>query len=278
LLGQASAVAGVALTLIGTESVVGVESATLGYILFGVAGLLTVVGAVVFGLGIWSWIRALQKELERLQNAALQTYFDQMYRWIEDKDSPLATTPDRKQMARTQTLAVLETLGPKQKGSVLRFLHEHHLIRQPDCVIRLGGANFSGAILSSGNLIGVRLRGVDLSGANLRYRWFSTLVTDEHGALESPAYVSNLEGADLSNAVLKDTRLVGCSLAGATLTGAKLDRADVRGADLEFARGLTQKQINRAYGDSDTLLPTHLKAPPGWSRPIGEQRRERGDV
>ncbi len=94
---------------------------------------------------------------------------------------------------------------------------------------------------------------IDLRGANLRR--------------------AVLAGADLGNARLGDADLSGADLSGANLgqadlTGARLAGADLSGAWLGDARGLTQAQINRAYGHATTVLPDHLAVPPGW---LGEE-------
>src|SRR5262245_63042919 len=82
-----------------------------------------------------------------------------------------------------------------------------------------------------------------------------------------------LAGADLGKARLDDADLSGADLSGANLgqanmTGARLAGADLSGAWLGDARGLTQEQINRAYGHTTTVLPDHLALPTGW---LGEE-------
>jgi uncharacterized protein YjbI with pentapeptide repeats len=84
------------------------------------------------------------------------------------------------------------------------------------------------------NLIGAKLRGVDLRGANLR------------GAL--------LIAADLRDSDMRVTDLI----------GADLRDADLSGANLTGSIFLTQAQINSAKGDSNTILPPALCLPIHW--------------
>jgi uncharacterized protein YjbI with pentapeptide repeats len=72
---------------------------------------------------------------------------------------------------------------------------------------------------------------------------------------------ANLERANLQKARLEGANLAEAHLAGAHLSGAKLWEAHVEGADLAGAVGLTQEQLNMAYGDDRTILPDGLTRP-----------------
>jgi hypothetical protein len=85
------------------------------------------------------------------------------------------------------------------------------------------------------DLVGARLKAVDLRGADLR------------GAL--------LIAADLREADLR----------GADLIGADLRDADLRAADLSSALFVTQMQVNAARGDDSTSLAPSLRRPTHWS-------------
>jgi len=86
---------------------------------------------------------------------------------------------------------------------------------------------------------------------------------------------ANLESADLSAADFTDARLDGANLANADLSEAVLDHADfaaarlaganLRGVNLSKARNLTEAQLAEGVGDTSTLLPPHLSAPPSWT-------------
>jgi hypothetical protein len=107
---------------------------------------------------------------------------------------------DVRDVARVKTLAALRRAGRNQKCEVLRFIYEAGLIDRHMGVVRLSGADLSGA-----NLTGVTLSGSDLTGV------------------------------DLSNAILRGTDLSGACLSNVKLTGADLTDADLSGACLEGA-------------------------------------------
>ncbi|WP_349308003.1 pentapeptide repeat-containing protein [Pseudofrankia sp. BMG5.36] len=98
----------------------------------------------------------------------------------------------------------------------------------------LSGADLNGAVLSGTNLTNARLRGADLTGA-----W--------------------LDGANLTNARLSGANLTNTLLNGAILTGTRLSRTN-----LVRAVGLSQEQVNAAWGDSETQLPEWLTRPESW--------------
>jgi hypothetical protein len=84
-----------------------------------------------------------------------------------------------------------------------------------------------------------------------------------------------LEGADLQGADLE-----GADLSDAILRGALLRGANLVGADLKNAKGLTQGQVDQAYGSCqwadnvpDTKLPDGLQKPTAWSKPLEEQKK-----
>lgn len=68
---------------------------------------------------------------------------------------------------------------------------------------------------------------------------------------------AHLTGADLTFAYFTDASLAGASLAG----------ADIRGASLTGATGLTQEQLNSAFGDEKLTPPKehNFRRPVGWS-------------
>ena len=65
-----------------------------------------------------------------------------------------------------------------------------------------------------------------------------------------------LEARGLNNA-----SFVGTYLEGSNFSRATLDGTNFSGAQLGRATGLTQAQLNRACGDSSTILPTGLRIP-----------------
>ena len=59
----------------------------------------------------------------------------------------------------------------------------------------------------------------------------------------------NFSGADLRNTNFNE----------ADITGATFAEANIAGANLATARGLTQRQLNAACGDVQTLVPRGLR-------------------
>ena len=129
-------------------------------------------------------------------------------------------------------------------------LHETHLSGAD-----LRGADLRGAYLWKAKLWKAVLRGADLRGADLRLVSLS-------GA--------DLLGADLSGAYLLGADLRGAYFGGADLRGAVLRGADLKGADLSGSN-VIQKQLEMAYGDKDTQLPSDLKPPADWGIQTDEQ-------
>jgi hypothetical protein len=80
-------------------------------------------------------------------------------------------------------------------------------------------------------------------------------------------FSAHLEWANLSGAHLE-----GANLGHANLKGASLGYAHLEGASLGGAAGLTQAQIDWAYGDVATELPEGLTRPPHWTNrePVAE--------
>lgn len=129
-----------------------------------------------------------------------------------------------------------------------------------------GGASCPGCNLFQGNFGGLEARGLNLSGSRLRQADLSLAVmnrtrfsnadmrdVDAYGAVFSS---SNFSGANLTNASFVGTYLQGSNFSNATLDGTNLS-----GAQLTRATGLTQRQLNRACGDSSTTLPSGLRIP-----------------
>jgi hypothetical protein len=105
---------------------------------------------------------------------------------------------------------------------------------------------------------------------NLYYRH------EEPGALDLSK--TNLSGAFLTEADLSGAFLTEADLSGAVLTEANLSGADLSGANLSPANlsgtNLTQEQLEKAEGDENTQLPSHLKPPEHWSGKTDEQPEE----
>jgi hypothetical protein len=110
------------------------------------------------------------------------------------------------------------------------------------------------------------LRQANLSGAHLER-------ADLHGAHLEDAHLegSNLSGAHLEKATLWGTRFERANLRGTHLEGANL-RGEIFGAiigepPLVQGAKISQKQLNSARGNFDTLLPAGLRPPAHWDPP-----------
>ncbi len=134
----------------------------------------------------------------------------------------------------------------------------------------LAGSSLEGAQMEEANLDGANLAGATLNGAMAyRAQLQRADLTDAH--LQRTVLIgANLRKADLTRARLEGAKLSGTHLEEALLVDARLDEADLsrsflHGANLSGAVGVTQEQIDSAFGDGTTLLPSGLTYPPYWS-------------
>jgi uncharacterized protein YjbI with pentapeptide repeats len=106
--------------------------------------------------------------------------------------------------------------------------------------------------------------GCELKGANLA----NTCVKDHdlHGADFTGADASlmcmsfaNFTNVRFQNTDLSGANMAGAKMDGADLTGAKTSITSFLGTDLRKVKGLTQKQLDAACGDTKTKLPPGLK-------------------
>lgn len=165
---------------------------------------------------------------EARQDATLQAYLSEMSRLMLDKKLLDSDPTDAavRDVADTVTLTTLRRLDGERKGDVVRFLHDAFLLKYPDpnapsdpiqtlppipvAIVRLEGADLTGANLKHANLYGS-----NLAGANLKH--------------------ANLEGADLSGVNLSHANLSGAKLGGADMLDVDVSTANLAGADLRAA-------------------------------------------
>ncbi len=116
----------------------------------------------------------------------------------------------------------------------------------------LEGAILEGAQLAGAVLLGARLRQADLGGADLTSAVLQCAYLSP-GPAGDASGVSFTEGADLSGAVLVDTKLDGADLTDATFTGADISDASFRAfaCDGDTAREteVTPEQLGAACAD-----------------------------
>jgi uncharacterized protein YjbI with pentapeptide repeats len=122
--------------------------------------------------------------------------------------------------------------------------------------------------LSGINFRGARLSGVDLQGFRLAQCNFDDCLLA--GAKLSRADLSgaslcgvDFHGADLRDADFSEGDIGGADLTGARVGGANFTNVNVGGAILTDAMGLTQEQLDQAFGDTDTAIPERLRFAPG---------------
>lgn len=75
---------------------------------------------------------------------------------------------------------------------------------------------------------------------------------------------ANLNGKNLSMALMIAANLEGCSLKGTNFLGVDLRDANIKNTDLSGSVFLTQMQINSAKGNRNTKLPKSLSHPESW--------------
>jgi len=207
----------------------------------------------------------------------------------EYRDALLAQVSDpdvvgffkHRSVARARTLTILNRGFRGDKTGVLRFLYESGLIGgdQGRVVVDLTGADLYRIDFSSQDLSGIDLDGAhvydavlaetDLRDAKLSEATLTNaqlMDADLTGATITQARLTNakMPRANMTNVSLVDVDLRCGYLEAANLTDADLSGAQLYGANLRQAEGLTQDQLDRAYGDEDTVLPEDLSTPPSW--------------
>ncbi len=115
----------------------------------------------------------------------------------------------------------------------------------------LSGLDLSGFRLAQCNfdrcrLAGTRLAGADLSGASL--------------------IGADLSGADLRRVDFSEAELTDADFSGARVGAANFTNANIGGAILAEAAGLSQEQLDQAYGDGGTAVPERMRFVPGRSQ------------
>ena len=206
-----------------------------------------IVPMVLVGIGLLFEMRQddrqQQIEEQRAQDAALQSYFDQMSTLLMDHDLRSSDEGSEvRNLARARTLTVLASLDPTRKTAVIRFLGDAALIQSTstesdDVIIALSGADLSGVPLSASgtNLSGTELIEARLDGANLSDADLSSTIMNGAYLWEANLRGADLHGAALGGANLYDADLSNANLRNAHLQRARLDQADLSNADLSNA-------------------------------------------
>ncbi len=125
-------------------------------------------------------------------------------------------------------------------------------------VLYLSGANLKGANLFRAHFEKAWMRNTNLEKAQLQEIHLEEANLERSYLVKADLTEANLKRANLSNAHLEGANLSAVNLQGANLTGTHLE-----GVDLSKTLGLTQDQIESAYGDVNTILPNG----DFWQRP-----------
>jgi uncharacterized protein YjbI with pentapeptide repeats len=219
---------------------------------------------------------------DRLQEAALQAYYDKMTELLLKENLREAPAGEEViSIARSRTRATLRSLDNVRKGLLVEFLHEARLIEKENPIIRLGVADLTGIELMGVNLSGANLSGANLSGANLSATDLSKAKLSGADLSAADLSQADLSGASLSGAQLAEANLCGVHLSRANLVGADLKEADLRGARLEEAilRGVTSikvQQLAKVRSLRGTTMPDGKVYDPAVHREVAYLRKEIG--
>jgi len=130
----------------------------------------------------------------------------------------------------------------------------------------LSEADLTKARLVEANLTEANLSLADLTRANLVRANLTKAHFISANLTKANLYQADLSEATLLMANLTDATLGKANLTKASLGGANLTKAILLRANLTDARGLAQEQLDGAFGDSQTMVPTGLRRPEAWSR------------
>jgi uncharacterized protein YjbI with pentapeptide repeats len=124
-------------------------------------------------------------------------------------------------------------------------------------------ANLIGATLNQSDLGSANFEKAQLSWSSLKSGMLANVMLKEAEMVETDLTESvlesaNLEKANLRGAIFRMAHLNRARFGEADLSGVVLEGAVLIGTDLGRARNLTQKQLDMACGDKDTILPPGL--------------------
>jgi uncharacterized protein YjbI with pentapeptide repeats len=199
-----------------------------------------------------------QRDIEdqRGQDAAFQAYLDQMSQLLLNRNLRASKGGSEvRTLARARTLTVLERFDEDRKARVLTFLYEANLIRGPDPVINLDGADLRSVNLSSGGEVVKNLLG----------GWSWTATTFAH--TRTSWRDINLSGADLRDSFLSSIDMSAADLSKTDLTGATLDFANLSRANLEGAF-VTEEQLQGTCSLQGAIMPDGSRHPQQKKGPL----------
>jgi uncharacterized protein YjbI with pentapeptide repeats len=198
----------------------------------GIASITAAVGLANLRLTRKNLEQQRELETQRAQGTALQTYYEQIGKLLTEYDLRNTKRKEIRELARGQTLTVLQEVDGNGKGSLLTFLQGAGLIGTENPAVALTEAHLQGVTLLRADLPGANLQGANLQEASLQD-------ADLYGANLQDAwlYGANLQGANLQEANLQGASLYRANLQEANLQGAKV--TDNLLADTQSLRGAT---------------------------------------
>lgn len=104
------------------------------------------------------------------------------------------------------------------------------------------------------------LRSTSFWHTNLTGVWFGEADLRRSHFGRADLREASFQRADLREAFFDQVK----NLQGTEFTDANLERTSFKGVNLEGVTGLTQLQIDQAYGDENTKLPADLHMPESW--------------
>ncbi|MGD0073226.1 MAG: pentapeptide repeat-containing protein [Candidatus Binataceae bacterium] len=175
--------------------------------------------------------------------------------WSPKPDNPASgvTPGSEPPKPRADIQAIATVIGRRSQT----FLAGEWLNRLDLHATDLRGIRFVDAHLERANLKDAHLEVAFLVEPDLGSASFARIKLKTLKGVAAQLEGGNLKGADLGGATLW-----GADLRGAKLLDAHLEGVHLEGADLSKAEGLTQEQIDRAWTDKDTRLPSGLRLPP----------------
>jgi uncharacterized protein YjbI with pentapeptide repeats len=268
-----------------------------------------IIPVALLAVGLWldnaQARRAETASNQRAQDEALQAYLSEMSNLVvqhglrtKSKDS------DVRKIAQARTIAVLLELDPGRKRRALKLVYELGLINKdrpildlhnaglheaalrelalPNACLKhvdlraadLSGSNLSGSDLSEADLRGANLTNVDLSGVDLTDA--NLLPYDELQPAKLSIHNLKDNAPDSSEAILRFPKIKP-NLTPTNLSNTNLDGTELRGVilantDLRNVRGLYKtQQLEQAIGNRATQLPSDVKPPESWKKPIEKQ-------
>jgi uncharacterized protein YjbI with pentapeptide repeats len=190
--------------------------------------------------------------------------------------APLMTSPHGDLSLAREAIdddALRGVLGADLRGKDLRYAIARgaFLVRADLTRANLRGADLSYAYLQEANLEDANLRMAYLSKAQMDRADMKAAHLQDAYLGEARMRRADLRSAQLTDAILVDAdlqdadltfgQLDGAILSNANLANAVLFGTSLHGANLEFARNLTQAQINDAFTDCSTILPVGMTRP-----------------